>query len=462
MWCDAHPNTWQNLDASSEFELWTIERIKDHRNKIIREGLKDAKDVCGIVDFPLWDFIQPLHFVFPQLHIEIGLVNNALESFYDFVEEQVEVATPEERMARNSMILSDVAVVKAKERLDEWKETSGADLAMQRYSKSQLSKALKSRGISAPERQSLLLQQLELDGSIKALAEQRKTLESDVGVKRKALRAAKVTFKEIRAKKKKIETPVLAELENILLQHNISAAAYHGGKLNGVDCREFIQHSKLLYRKFETYLLSTSNADRCSNEVIIKTCSLYRDICVTLDSLASKFRMKNGEPQAEDYEIAEKALTNLAYLWKMANMSFTPKIHCLLAHAIHQMRCFEGIGDTLEDDVEHMHQISARIEARVSRMKDKDKQALVHSKMEAIQFNAEVTDHIEQSKQLAKRSFKKRNPEICAATRAVKLKKERDESRVETLILLDQKPHAQLISIYDKKKSRVVGKSIRC
>ena len=166
-----------------------------------------------------------------------------------------------------------------------------------------------------------------------------------------------------------------------------------------MDCREFIQHSKPLYRKFETYLLSTSNANRCSNEVIIQTCSLYRDICVTLDSLASKFRMKNGEPQENDYEIAEKSLGNLAYLWKMANMRFTPKIHCLLSHAIHQMRCFEGIGDTLEDDVEHMHQISARIEARVSRMKDKDKQALVHSKMEAIQFNAEVSENIELSKQ---------------------------------------------------------------
>jgi hypothetical protein len=83
------------------------------------------------------------------------------------------------------------------------------------------------------------------------------------------------------------------------------------------------------------------------------------------------------------------------------------------------MRCFEGIGDTLEDDVEHMHQISARIEARVSRMKDKDKQALLHSKMEAIQFNVEVSETIELSKQLAKRSFKNQNPELCAATRAV-------------------------------------------
>jgi hypothetical protein len=137
-------------------------------------------------------------------------------------------------------------------------------------------------------------------------------------------------------------------------------------------------------------------------------------------------------------------------------MRFTPKIHCLLSHAIHQMRCFEGIGDTLEDDVEHMHQISARIEARVSRMKDKDKQALVHSKMEAIQFNAEVSENIELSKQLAKRSFKKLNPELCAATRAVKLKKERDESRDETLLLVEQKPHTQFITMYDRKKAELL------
>ncbi len=189
---------------SSEFELWTIECIKDHKNKIIRERLKDAKDVCGIVDFPSWDFIQPLHFFPPQLHVEIELVNNALESFYNFVKEQAEVAPPEELMPWNSMILSDVAVAKAKERLDQWKETCCTDLATHRYSKSQLSKALKSRRISAAEHQSLLLQQQELDGSIQALVQQRKTLESDIGVKRKrkALTAAKAAFKEIRAKKK--------------------------------------------------------------------------------------------------------------------------------------------------------------------------------------------------------------------------------------------------------------------
>jgi len=91
----------------------------------------------------------------------------------------------------------------------------------------------------------------------------------------------------------------------MLLQHNISAAAYHGGKLNGVDCRELIQFAKPIFGKIETYLLSSSNPDRCSDNTFIKTCSLYRDLFVTLDNLSSKFCMKHGEPKEEDYKEAE-------------------------------------------------------------------------------------------------------------------------------------------------------------
>jgi hypothetical protein len=54
------------------------------------------------------------------------------------------------------------------------------------------------------------------------------------------------------------------------------------------------------------------------------------------------------------------------------------------------MREFQGIGDMLEDDVVHIHQIAARIEARTSWMKDKSRQAFVHSKIEAIQNSQEI------------------------------------------------------------------------
>ncbi len=119
-------------------------------------------------------------------------------------------------------------------------------------------------------------------------------------------------------------------------------------------------------------MLSISHPERCSDE---KHATYKGDLCVTMDALTSKLRMKQGEPQESDFELAEKYLENLHYLWKQANLSFTPKIHSLLNHAVEHMRKYNGIGDTLEDDVERIHQISAKIESRVSRMKNKKQQA---------------------------------------------------------------------------------------
>jgi hypothetical protein len=46
--------------------------------------LKEPSAICGVVNDPIWEFIEPLHMVFPQLNVEIGLVNNILDSFYLF------------------------------------------------------------------------------------------------------------------------------------------------------------------------------------------------------------------------------------------------------------------------------------------------------------------------------------------------------------------------------------------
>jgi hypothetical protein len=99
--------------------------------------------------------------------------------------------------------------------------------------------------------------------------------------------------------------------------------------------------------------------------------------------------------------------------------------------------CFQGIGDTLEDDVECIHQVSAQIESRISRMKNKNQQAHVHSKMEAIQSSISVKEQI----LLAKLLLKKCSLQLCAIERTKKLKKKRDGSRAETLLLVEQKPH---------------------
>jgi hypothetical protein len=106
----------------------------------------------------------------------------------------------------------------------------------------------------------------------------------------------------------------------------------------GVDCRELISLTKEIFPLIQDQLLAVTHADRCSAEVIIDTCTVHHDICLTLDLISSKIRLKHQEPKAQDYFILERALINLDYLWKVANLSYTPKIHSILVHAVEQMK----------------------------------------------------------------------------------------------------------------------------
>jgi hypothetical protein len=44
----------------------------------------------------------------------------------------------------------------------------------------------------------------------------------------------------------------------------------------------------VLFEKFQTYFLSTSNPDRFTDKYMIKTCRLYSDILITINTLTSK------------------------------------------------------------------------------------------------------------------------------------------------------------------------------
>lgn len=104
----------------------------------------------------------------------------------------------------------------------------------------------------------------------------------------------------------------------------------------------------------------------------------------------------------------------------------------------------------------NMHQLSARIENRVSRMKNKGQQAYMHSKIEVIQNCAEVKDKIEASQVAAKRVIKNRNPEICALTRAKRAKLERDKGRAETLASFEVHNHSKIKKLHDGKKDELL------
>jgi hypothetical protein len=74
---------------------------------------------------------------------------------------------------------------------------------------------------------------------------------------------------------------------------------------------------------------------------------------------------------------------NSDFLWRHAGISFTPKIYGVLCHAFPKMKQFGGFGDLLEDDLEHLHQMSKAISDCTSHIKNKLQQAFSHSKIKA-------------------------------------------------------------------------------
>jgi hypothetical protein len=142
--------------------------------------LKQAKDKLGLVEYPIWDFIEPCNYMLPQLHIEIGLTNNVSDNFYDFIEYQVEKASLEEKVAKNQLVMADVAYTRAQEKLENWKENGATDLVMFRLEKANLQAALKERRNDAE----LLAEKDMIDIIIQALMDDRKNLEADKKLKK--------------------------------------------------------------------------------------------------------------------------------------------------------------------------------------------------------------------------------------------------------------------------------------
>ena len=86
-------------------------------------------------------------------------------------------------------------------------------------------------------------------------------------------------------------------------------------------------------------------------------------------------------------------------------------------------------------------------------MKNKEQQAFVHSRMEAIQCNVQVSEIIEERKIEAKR---KMNTVHNAESRAKRLKEERDDRRAQAAISIQQASYSKLITKHDETKAELL------
>jgi hypothetical protein len=106
------------MHPSPECECWIIPKIKERKQQVDAGVWKEPSDIRDIVNNPVWDFIEPAFMGFPQLYVEIGLVNNVLNNFYSFIDDHVEAPPDEEKYSRDSYIMANVVLTKSVEKLN--------------------------------------------------------------------------------------------------------------------------------------------------------------------------------------------------------------------------------------------------------------------------------------------------------------------------------------------------------
>lgn len=131
-------------------ELWTVAKQHQFVEQISSGHLKEARGKKSIATFPLIDFIEPQHYIFPQLHFEIGTVNNILDALRGFIEEEVEVLSGKEKEAQNAIIITYVSYMKSKEKFDVFSSSGGSvKLKLFRLEKVRINQSLRERNLSA-------------------------------------------------------------------------------------------------------------------------------------------------------------------------------------------------------------------------------------------------------------------------------------------------------------------------
>ena len=128
-WCNLCVSEWEKLDHSPG-TCWTIDDIAQCRKDYqIGTVPKTAYNRKGCVDTPLIDCVDINSYVFPVLHVMIGLGNKLISDFFRWVDLRVDMIPKEEIRIRKEWQLSIDAMEGKRRDLDEWDRQNKTELA---------------------------------------------------------------------------------------------------------------------------------------------------------------------------------------------------------------------------------------------------------------------------------------------------------------------------------------------
>ena len=396
---------------------WTIEGLtRNYLGATQPDSVDDNFVLQGQKSIPIWSFIPIRNVLIPVLHIVLGLGNDLVSNFFEWVDERIEIMTEEECNARYMCLLAEIALDNSKREKDDCINR----LADKIHDRKNINEELKDKNIDLAIKENLLSYKSVILEEENELRLTRDVLQKKVTNLRQTFNATKKVESEIRGmrgkKEKAIRNSILDRLGSL---YGITMSSYHGGDMEGPSIRKLMAKGRDVFQNILTFLTTTverSENFKATDDEIRTTCNDFGEILVLLDGAISMVNTKRGKVSDELIRNLADRLQCILCEWNRLNFSITPKLHVLLNHSISQLKETNGFADMGEDVLERAHQARMKHEKRLLRLRYKAKKMSTQAKTQDI-------DHIKKVQEIQQKvtSSRKRN-----LTRDVALKVERD------------------------------------
>ena len=449
-WCQLSKSTWSDLNHVRG-EKWTLEKMNEVRERMVNGDLPDtSENRKGVVDVELLSTVEVEDYVFPILHCEIGLGNYMLNSFLDWIDYRVENVTEEELEKRNEYSGLLIDLDELEKELQEFQSNGGVEIAELRSNRSEYREMKGFRDennkllLSVEERKELSEMIQQATERLKVLDKERLTIKAAITTKKQVVSQVKAKLDRYKAERGK-KGEVRIQIERKLREYGIVRPTYHGGDLNGVKVKLFLQNVDKIFDDFKEIIMSCDNRQAKEEEVSIMV-SMYRDLGFLMDGVFSMGRTPCGKLTAEMIGLTSRMISASMKLWRYLRLSMRgPKIHGFEDHLLEQMIRWNGIGDFTEDFVEQSHQQGVKEENRTRGLR-RAAAFVSHSKWEWRSNRLSVVKAKEEVKKRTSRS-----PRMSSRERKKSKKLSRDEKRMGSLLVVESGAY-RMIDDYRIKK----------
>jgi len=395
----------RKANPKEHFPEWlTMNQLKSHFNRLEDGTLDRAKksEECGVVATPLIDAIEPPNYITPLLHCVTLFINTPFKYLHRWIWYRVEGVSIHLIHARDELALADIekdklweAKLEAEEHLQlMYSELEGLD-----------DDDDNNTGVAATEYRQ---QQAIVDVAEEAVVEAETVLESAVAAVRKA--SAKVNRMEGLKSHGRAYQDVWMLIENRLKELKVYSSAYHGGDMEGNQCRELVKQAPTIIAAIKDvvleYLAEADDARLADKAEVELFCSGFCRLFQYFDVVSHYCYQPYGSQSDGDIAKLQVAVDRLVDLYLRIMPNCPMKLHMIAVHLVPDMKRFRGLKSHHESHIERAHQQGIRDRRRLGVLGSFAKKTISALKSEATANKPEVMAMVADTQEQRRRKRK--------------------------------------------------------